>query len=65
MVFHHDLEFFRFFLIGKFWNGKMAEPLDHATGIEKAELLAHLAGNDVSDLLFFSFFKTGKLKIVF
>ncbi|NP_001165813.1 cytochrome c oxidase subunit 5B, mitochondrial [Nasonia vitripennis] len=25
---------------------KMADPLDHATGIEKAEMLAELAGND-------------------
>jgi len=26
----------------------VADPLDHATGLEKRELLAHLAGNDVS-----------------
>ncbi|XP_023246792.1 cytochrome c oxidase subunit 5B, mitochondrial isoform X2 [Copidosoma floridanum] len=27
-------------------DGGFADPLDHATGLEKAELLAHLAGND-------------------
>lgn len=26
----------------------VADPLDHATGLEKREMLAHLAGNDVS-----------------
>lgn len=26
----------------------VADPLDHATGLEKKEMLARLAGNDVS-----------------
>jgi hypothetical protein len=26
----------------------VADPLDHATGLEKREMLAHIAGNDVS-----------------
>lgn len=43
------LNFYGFCLLGVA-DGKMAEPLDHATGVEKAELLAHLAGNDVSAL---------------
>jgi len=25
----------------------VADPLDHATGLEKREMIAHLAGNDV------------------
>lgn len=34
---------------------EMADPLEHATGLEKQEMLANLAGNDVSGFVF-SFF---------
>lgn len=30
----------------KFWLSELPDPIDHATGLEKKELLAALAGND-------------------
>lgn len=52
----------------------MADPLEHATGIEKREMLAELAGNDVRanlaifatlfDLEFAKYFGGGSAKIV-